>query len=80
MESHNKAEAAIKTGRFKEEIIPFDLPGKRGQVSIFDQDEHTRSGLTMDDVEKLKPAFKPDGTVIPKRGKGAGTPMARIVA
>jgi acetyl-CoA C-acetyltransferase len=70
LESHHKAEAAIRAGRFKEEIVPFELPGKKGQVNNFDQDEHPRFGLTMADLEKLKPAFKPDGTVTPGNSTG----------
>lgn len=70
LESHKKAEAAIKAGRFKEEIVPFELPGKKGQVSFFDQDEHPRFGLTMADLEKLRPTFKPDGTVTAGNSSG----------
>lgn len=70
MESHNKAEAAIKAGRFKEEIVPFELPGKKGKTTLFDQDEHTRFGLTMADLENLKPVFRPDGTVTAGNSSG----------
>ncbi len=70
VQSHNKAEAAIKAGRFKEEIAPFELPGKKGQSSFFDQDEHPRFGLTMADLENLKPVFRPDGTVTAGNSSG----------
>ncbi len=77
--SHHKAEAAIKAGRFKDEIIPFELPGKKGQVSVFDQDEHPRFGLTMADLEKLKPAFKPDGTVTAGNSSGLNDAAAAAI-
>ncbi|MGC9196601.1 MAG: thiolase family protein [Syntrophobacteraceae bacterium] len=70
LESHNKAEAAIKAGRFKEEIVPFELPGKKGKTTLFDQDEHPRFGLTMADLENLKPVFRPDGTVTAGNSSG----------
>jgi acetyl-CoA C-acetyltransferase len=70
LESHNKAEAAIKAGRFKDEIIPFELPGKKGQPQVFDQDEHPRFGLKMEDLSRLKPVFRPDGTVTAGNSSG----------
>lgn len=70
LESHHKAEAAIKAGRFKDEIVPIELPGKKGQVQIFDQDEHPRFGLKMEDLARLKPAFRPDGTVTAGNSSG----------
>jgi len=70
LESHNKAEAAIKGGRFKDEIVPFEIPGKKGQKEIFEQDEHPRFGLTMDDLAKLKPVFRKDGTVTAGNSSG----------
>lgn len=70
LESHSKAEAATTSGRFKDEIVPFELPGKKGAPVIFDKDEHTRFGLTMDDLAKLKPVFRPDGTVTAGNSSG----------
>ena len=70
VQSHNKAQAAIEAGRFKEEIVPFELPGKKGQATIFAQDEHPRFGLTMADLETLRPAFRPDGTVTAGNSSG----------
>ena len=70
LESHQKAEAAIKTGRFKDEIVPLEVPGKKGKKVVFEQDEHTRFGLTMEDLSRLKPAFKPDGTVTAGNSSG----------
>lgn len=70
LESHNKAEAAIKAGRFKDEIVPVEIPGKKGQVQVFDTDEHPRFGLTLADLEKLRPVFKKDGTVTAGNSSG----------
>ncbi len=70
LESHSKAEAAIKAGRFKDEIVPFELPGKKGEKQIFDQDEHPRFGLKMEDLARLKPVFRPDGTVTAGNSSG----------
>ncbi|MCE5275676.1 MAG: acetyl-CoA C-acyltransferase [Deltaproteobacteria bacterium] len=64
LRSHNGAERATKEGDFKEEIVPIELPQKRGKPPIiFDKDEHFRPGITLDDLAKLPPAF------IPKTGK-----------
>ncbi len=64
LRSHNNAERATKEGDFKEEIVPMEVPQKKGKPPIvFDKDEHFRPGLTMDDLAKLPPAF------IPKIGK-----------
>lgn len=61
--SQNKAEAAIKEGRFKDEIIPVTIPQRKGDAIIFDQDEQPRPGVTAESLGKLRPAFKKDGTV-----------------
>jgi acetyl-CoA C-acetyltransferase len=79
LESHSKAEAATKSGRFKEEIVPFELPGKKGQKQVFEQDEHTRFGLTMGDLSKLKPVFRPDGTVTAGNSSGLNDGAAATV-
>ncbi|GLI32837.1 thiolase family protein [Desulforhabdus amnigena] len=70
LESHNKAEAAIKAGRFEEEIVPLEVPGEKGRKVVFDQDEHPRFGLTMEDLARLKPVFKKNGTVTPGNSSG----------
>ena len=79
MESHNKAEAAIKAGRFKDEIVPYGIPGKKGQTVVFEQDEHPRFGLTMDDLARLKPAFRPDGTVTAGNSSGLNDGAAAAI-
>jgi acetyl-CoA C-acetyltransferase len=70
LESHAKAEAATTSGRFGDEITPIELPGKKGQVNLFQKDEHTRFGLKMEDLSKLKPVFRPDGTVTAGNSSG----------
>jgi len=61
LRSHNNAERANKEGDFKEEIVPVEIPQKKGKPSlIVDKDEHFRPGLTMQDLAKLPPAFIPN--------------------
>lgn len=79
LESHSKAEAAIQAGRFKDEIVPFEIPGKKGQAVVFDQDEHPRFGLTMADLSRLKPVFRPDGTVTAGNSSGLNDGAAAAV-
>lgn len=68
--SHNRAEAATKSGRFKDEIVPVEVPQRKGDPKIFDTDEHTRMGLTAEQLARLKPAFKKDGTVTAGNSSG----------
>ena len=70
LESHHKAEAAIKSGKFKEEIVPIEIKTSKGQKLLFDQDEHPRFGLTKEDLAKLPPVFKKDGTVTAGNSSG----------
>uniref|UniRef100_A0A832A2I9 Acetyl-CoA C-acetyltransferase n=1 Tax=Desulfacinum infernum TaxID=35837 RepID=A0A832A2I9_9BACT len=70
LRSHQNAEAAIKEGRFKDEIVPVEIPGPKGKSVLFEQDEHPRFGLTMDDLVRLKPVFKKDGTVTAGNSSG----------
>lgn len=62
--SQQKAEAAIKSGRFKDEIVPVEVPQRKGDPIIFDTDEHPRFGSTIEAMARLKPAFKKDGGVV----------------
>ncbi len=62
-DSHRKAFAAIQAGRFKDEILPVELPQKKGDPVIFDTDEPVRGETTKEVLAKLKPAFKAEGTV-----------------
>jgi acetyl-CoA C-acetyltransferase len=64
VESQQKAIAAIKAGKFKEEIVPVEIPQKKGDPKVFDTDEYPKDGTTLEGVGKLKPAFKPDGGIV----------------
>jgi acetyl-CoA C-acetyltransferase len=67
--SQNKAEAAQKAGRFADEIIPFIVKGRKGDVTV-DQDEYIRHGATLDSMTKLRPAFDKEGTVTAANASG----------
>jgi acetyl-CoA C-acetyltransferase len=79
LKSHNCAEAAIKAGRFKDEILPVPIPQKKGGPKMFDTDEHVRFGMTMDQLTKLKPSFKPNGTVTAGNASGINDGAAAVV-
>lgn len=68
--SQNKAEAAQKSGRFKDEIIPVTIPQRKGDPVLFDADEFIRPGVTAESLAKLRPAFKKDGTVTAGNASG----------
>jgi acetyl-CoA C-acetyltransferase len=76
--SQNKAEAAQKAGKFKDEIIPFAIKTRKGEV-VVDQDEYIRPGTTLDTVAKLKPAFAKDGTVTAANASGINDGAAAVV-
>jgi acetyl-CoA C-acetyltransferase len=63
LESHQKAAAAIDSGRFKAEIAPVEIPGRKGEITILDTDESPRRDTTIEGLARLKPAFRPDGKV-----------------
>lgn len=67
--SQNKAEAAQKAGKFKDEIVAFTIKGRKGDT-VVDQDEYIRHGATIDAMTKLKPAFDKDGTVTAANASG----------
>lgn len=77
--SQNKAEAAIKAGKFKEEIVPVVIPQRKGDPIVFDTDEFPRFGSTYDKLSGLKPAFKKDGTVTSGNASGINDGAAAIV-
>ncbi|AAM23825.1 acetyl-CoA C-acetyltransferase [Caldanaerobacter subterraneus subsp. tengcongensis MB4] len=79
LRSQNLAEAAIKAGKFEEEIVPVPIPQKKGDPIEFKVDEHPRFGTTMEDLAKLKPAFKPDGTVTAGNASGINDGAAAVV-
>ena len=61
--SHRKAAAAIEAGKFKDEIVPVEIPQKKGAAIVFDTDETVREDTSLEGLAKLKPAFKTEGTV-----------------
>lgn len=77
--SQNKAEAAIKDGVFKEEIIPTEVPQPRGEPILFDTDESPRFGTTKEILAKLKPAFKNNGTVTAGNSSGISDGAAAVL-
>ena len=77
--SQKRAEAAIKEGKFKDEIVPVEIPQKKGDPIIFDTDEFPRFGTTMEKVAKLKPAFKKDGIVTAGNASGINDAGAAVV-
>jgi acetyl-CoA C-acetyltransferase len=76
--SQNKAEAAQKAGRFKDEIVPVTIKGRKGDT-IVDQDEYIRAGTTLESVSKLKPAFDKEGTVTAANASGINDGAAAVV-
>jgi acetyl-CoA C-acetyltransferase len=79
LESHRRASAAIKAGRFKEQIVPIELRSRKGTV-LFDTDEHVRHDATIDDMTKLKPVFlKENGTVTAGNASGINDGAAALV-
>ena len=77
--SQTKAEAAIKGGRFKDEIVGIEIPQRKGPPVVFEQDEHPRFGSTLEAMSKLKPAFKKDGTVTAGNASGINDAAAAVV-
>jgi acetyl-CoA C-acetyltransferase len=76
--SQNKAEAAQKAGKFKDEIVPYTISTRKGDV-VVDQDEYIKHGVTLDGVSKLKPAFTKDGTVTAANASGINDGAAALV-
>jgi acetyl-CoA C-acetyltransferase len=63
-QSQNKAESADKAGLFKEEIVPYEIKGRKGKVTVFDSEEIYREGVTAESLSGLSPVFKRDGGTI----------------
>ncbi|BBE35944.1 MULTISPECIES: acetyl-CoA C-acetyltransferase [Sphingosinicella] len=76
--SQNKAEAARAAGRFKDEIVPVTIKGRKGDT-VVDQDEYIRAGATIEGMQSLKPAFKKDGTVTAANASGLNDGAAALV-
>ncbi|HHV27819.1 MAG TPA: acetyl-CoA C-acetyltransferase [Tissierellia bacterium] len=77
--SQLRAEEAIKSGRFKDEIVPVEVPQRKGDPKIVDTDEHPRFGSTIEGMAKLRPAFKKDGTVTAGNASGINDGAAALV-
>ncbi|MGB9804201.1 acetyl-CoA C-acetyltransferase [Desulfofundulus sp.] len=76
--SHQRARAAIKEGLFKEEIVPVPLPRKKGEPVVFDTDERPMD-TSMEKMAKLRPVFRPDGTVTAGNASGINDAAAAVV-
>ena len=76
--SHSRALSAIKEGRFKREIVPFEIPSRKG-VTLFDTDEHPIPDSTMESLGKLKPVFKKDGVVTAANASGINDGAAAVI-
>ncbi len=78
-QSQSRAEQAVAEGRFRDEIVPVPVPGKKGETRAVELDEHPRPGTTLETLGKLKPAFKPDGTVTAGSASGINDGAAALV-
>jgi len=78
VKSQNKAEAAMKSGRFKDEITPVTIKSRKGDV-VVDTDEYPKAGVTMESIAKLRPAFDKEGTVTAANASGINDGAAAVV-
>jgi acetyl-CoA C-acetyltransferase len=78
-ESQRRADAAIREGRFKEEIVAVPVPQKKGEAKPVDTDEHPRPGTSAESLARLKPAFKKDGTVTAGNASGLNDGAAALL-
>ena len=79
LNSHRKAAAAIKSGHFKDEIVPVEVPQRKGSPVVFDTDEAVREDSSIEALAKLKPAFKSDGTVTAGNAPGMNDGASALV-
>ena len=77
--SQNKAEAAQKAGRFRDEIVAVKVPQRKGEPLVFDQDEFVRHGATLEGMKGLKPAFAKDGSVTTANASGINDGAAAVI-
>lgn len=77
--SQQKAEKAIAEGRFEDEIVPVEIPQRKGDPIVFSRDEHPRPGTTKEKLASLRPAFKKDGTVTAGNASGINDGAAALV-
>ncbi|HLH20953.1 MAG TPA: thiolase family protein [Chloroflexota bacterium] len=79
LSSQQKAAAAIREGRFRDEIVPVELPQRRGEPVVFDTDEHPRPDTTLEQLAKLAPAFRKEGTVTAGNSSGLNDGAAALL-
>lgn len=79
LNSQLRAKEAIQSGKFKDEVIPVEVPQRKGEPIIVDTDEHPRFNTTMDTLAKLRPAFKKDGTVTAGNASGINDGASALV-
>jgi acetyl-CoA C-acetyltransferase len=79
VESHRRAVEATKSGRFKEEIVPVSIPQKKGEPILFALDESPRADTSLEALARLRPVFKPDGTVTAGNAPGTNDGAAALV-
>ena len=79
LRSQNFAEEAQATGRFQEEIVPVKIPQRKGNPIIFQDDEFIRKGATIESIQKVRPAFKKDGSVTAANASGINDGAAAVV-
>lgn len=77
--SHRRALQAIESGRFKDEIVPVEVPARRGETKRFDTDEHPRKDVTLEKLSSLPPSFKENGTVTAGNASGINDGAAGVV-
>jgi acetyl-CoA C-acetyltransferase len=78
-ESHRRAAAAQAAGYFTEQIVPVEIPGRKGAVTVVDTDEHVRPDVTLEGLARLKPAFEAGGTVTAGNASGINDAAAAVV-
>ena len=78
LQSQNKAEAAIKEGRFKDEILPIEIASKKG-TTVFDTDEYPKHGATLEGLSSLRPAFNKEGSVTAGNASGLNDGAAAVI-
>jgi len=79
IESHHKALAAWESGAFKDEVVPLEVPGDKGKTEIVARDERPRADASVQKMARLKPAFKPDGTITAGNSSGITDGAAALI-
>ena len=77
--SQQKAVAAVEAGKFKDEIVPVEIPQRKGDPIVFDTDEYPKAGTTAEGIAKLRPAFKKDGMVTAANASGINDSGAAVI-